>query len=158
MFENEVKIICHESSPVFVQHERKWELRESDGCYGANIRHCNYCGSIHPEDLLKVLSEGAILEQADWKYGWPHKFYVSHIKNPKAGEIVQIGSSSKGGISTPIMGKASEFITLKFYNNHLNDLIDTSEFDIVAEAIRLRTGIKFSIKEGKLYYQTCQWN
>jgi hypothetical protein len=40
-------------------------------------RSCGYCGSIHPEDLLKLLAEGAKLSGSDWKYGYPHKFYMT---------------------------------------------------------------------------------
>lgn len=50
------------------------------------FRTCSYCGSIHPEDLLEALRAGATLSGADWKYGWPHKFYVGGIPNTNAGQ------------------------------------------------------------------------
>lgn len=40
-------------------------------------RGCSYCGSIHPADLaFAIKGEGAVLEEADRKYGWPHKWYL----------------------------------------------------------------------------------
>lgn len=41
---------------------------------GEHFRRCNFCGSIHPEDL--AAEEGWKAQWADMKYGWPHKFYV----------------------------------------------------------------------------------
>ncbi len=43
------------------------------------FRTCSYCGSIHPEDLLDLLSMGDTLSKADEKHGWPHKFYTSEF-------------------------------------------------------------------------------
>src|SRR3990172_5550282 len=48
--------------------------RGYDGPYGQATRTCGYCGSVHPEDLLRELVAGATLGGSDWKYGWPHKF------------------------------------------------------------------------------------
>jgi hypothetical protein len=39
-----------------------------------HFRCCNFCGSIHPEDLAAEPNWTA--QWADRKYGWPHKFYV----------------------------------------------------------------------------------
>jgi hypothetical protein len=41
---------------------------------GEHFRRCSYCGSIHPDDLAAESDWHA--DWADWKYGWPHKFYV----------------------------------------------------------------------------------
>ena len=158
-----LKIVCHDNE-YFAQRfaPHKWEVREPNGTYGANLRHCSYCGSIHPLDLLKVLGEGAQLQGADWKYGWPHKFYVAGIKNPMAGQTVKVGGrhyTNDAGepVDEDIMGKAPETLTVKFYNEHLIDLFGTPEFEQVTEAIRQRTGVQFENKDGKLYYITCQW-
>ena len=44
---------------------------------GRTYPNCSYCGSICPEDLALALGQqGERLEEADRKYGWPHKFYV----------------------------------------------------------------------------------
>lgn len=46
--------------------------------HGEHIaRSCSYCGSMHPADLARMLrEEGTRLDEADRKYGWPHKFYL----------------------------------------------------------------------------------
>lgn len=46
---------------------------------GESFRRCSYCGSVHPQDLLKARNEGkigSVDRSVDWKYGWPHKIYV----------------------------------------------------------------------------------
>jgi len=60
------------------------------------FRSCSYCGSIHPEDLFTALNAGAELNGSDWKYGWPHKFYVDRIPNPHPDREVW-----RGGYSGP---------------------------------------------------------
>lgn len=93
------------------------------------FRHCKYCGSIHPEDLYNLLIEGKVtLGGSDWKYGWPHKFYVY-----EKGNLRLSGA--------------------KFYNNHLStELLDEETFNKVVDTINLHSGITFERKEGKLYY------
>lgn len=158
------KPICHGERPRFAEKTGvNWEVREASGPYGVNLRHCSYCGSLHPEDLLKVLEQGAQLQGADWKYGWPHKFYVDGIPNPRAGEIVEMGGTyytNDAGqqVYEPHMSHAPATLCKKFYNEHLVDLIGTPEFNLVSEAIRKRTGVKFSVRDGKLYYQCGQWD
>jgi hypothetical protein len=71
-----------------------------------------------------MLLEGAKLESADWKYGWPHKFYL-HPKN--------------GGM-------------YKWYNEHLLDLNDI-EFTEFANLLETCSGIRFSRVSGKLLYK-----
>jgi hypothetical protein len=42
-----------------------------------DYRRCSYCGSMHPEDLLRILTaNGEKLEMAAMKFGWPHKFWT----------------------------------------------------------------------------------
>lgn len=49
------KPLCHgEVNPVFKLKPFAWEVREPEGCYGVGARHCNYCGSLHPEDSLSL--------------------------------------------------------------------------------------------------------
>lgn len=139
------------------------------------FRTCSYCGSIHPEDLVKVLAEGATLGGSDWKYGWPHKFYVHGIPNPKAGqeypqyiydtpregekgwERYQDGFSSHDG--KPLMSwrklmhmaKCPPAVHAKWYNDHLLDLTPDT-FAIVAPLLEKHAGIRWQIKDGKLGY------
>jgi hypothetical protein len=53
-------------------------------------RHCSYCGSMDPEF---VATNEAIthIEWADYKYGWPHKFYANVI-NHESHKLYVIGS------------------------------------------------------------------
>lgn len=47
---------------------------------GPHFRACSYCGSINPLDLLELSKKQELFfEQADWKYGWPHKLYIRGI-------------------------------------------------------------------------------
>ena len=96
------EIMCHGSRDEFNYGHPAWEKRDS------GYRHCSYCGSIHPEDLLILLENGARLQGADWKYGYPHKFYVQDT-----------------GIKTAV----------KFYTTHMKDLLGEPEFEQVARAI-----------------------
>lgn len=47
---------------------------------------------MHPADLLAAIQAGARMHGSDWKYGWPHKFYVKDIPNPQAGAMVRTTS------------------------------------------------------------------
>lgn len=94
------------------------------------LRHCNYCGSIHPEDLYNLLVEGkVVLGGSDWKYGYPHKFYIyTRDKDLKL----------SGG---------------KFYSNHLiPELLDDQTFNKIISTINTASGITFERKDEGLFY------
>lgn len=57
---------------------------------GEHFRRCDYCGCIHPDDL--VAEPNWSPEWADRKYGWPHKFYI-HIPD-RSGLLDVVGSSN----------------------------------------------------------------
>lgn len=85
---------------------------------------CSFCGSIHPEELIKLLQkEGITIKFSDLKYGWPHKLYV------------------KG---------AGEWI--KFYTVHLLDMED-EQFAILTELIRNKSGFKFERNDDGLQWE-----
>jgi hypothetical protein len=88
--------LCHSTSSVFKIHDHMvWRPPDLTREPSASpFRTCGYCGSMHPEDLYHALRNGASLHGSDWKYGWPHKFYVENIPNPLAGKHVQVGSRS----------------------------------------------------------------
>lgn len=71
------KSIAHKHGMNFVGQDwwpdglAPWKKR------GDDRRHCEYCGSLHPEDVAAGIRAGATGEWADWKYGWPHKVYFS---------------------------------------------------------------------------------
>lgn len=72
--------------------------RSEGSPYEPTYRTCWFCGSIHPEDLWHLLTDGAPIEvhRADRKYGWPHKFYIEGIPNPIAGDMAEMGFRSMG--------------------------------------------------------------
>lgn len=42
---------------------------------------CSYCGSIGVAAAIQLLkTSGTTYSGADWKYGWPHKFYLNSNK------------------------------------------------------------------------------
>lgn len=139
--------------------------------YGESFRSCSYCGSIHPEDLIKLLEAGATMHGADWKYGWPHKFYVENIPNPHGGKTVKMGSRigpdvtgttpgsewnstcghadcqlrtrEHGYWELPFMEPAPKMMRAKFYNAHLKDCPDEL-FAKLAPLLKRHTGIEWT--------------
>lgn len=61
-----------------------------------HLRHCAYCGSMHPADAAAAIRAGAKGEWADRKYGWPHKAYFEGIPNQHAG-LLEVRSSLYSG-------------------------------------------------------------
>jgi hypothetical protein len=143
--------------------------------YAEPFRSCSYCGSIHPQDLLFQLTGkvGVTMHGADWKYGWPHKFYVEGILNPIAGQIAEIGGASGGDIGentsgavwhntcghadckdrthshgywhVPTMEPAPQFTRAKFYNEHLKDCSDEL-FATLVPLLKQHTGIEWTLE------------
>lgn len=157
------KPLCHgdmENSPFRIRLI-EWEVREADGRSGTDLRHCSYCGSLHPEDLVKVLNTpGVSVTVADWKYGWPHKLYISGIPNPKAGEMIEFVSriyhDGEKSVEEKKQEPAPKTTWAKFYNEHMLDLVGTPKFELVADEIFKRTRIHFKMQEGKLFYNVSQ--
>lgn len=95
---------------------------------------------------------GVKLGGADWKYGWPHKFYVEGIANPIAGRLVCSGRTySREGNSWHEPHPASAHTHAKFYNVHLKDL-SPEAFALLAPVIQQHAGIMFKLttKEGQV--------
>lgn len=172
---------CHGDNPRFTLGPVTWRQPRDrdDSPYAETFRTCSYCGSIHPEDLMAVISQGATLGGSDWKYGWPHKYYVEGIPNPKAGqphksyvscrsppqseidagdwERYQDGFDSRTGEPQHVYRKvysnrpAPATSHAKWYNEHLLDLTPEA-FAVVAPVLLAKAGIQFSIEDGKLKY------
>lgn len=89
---------CHDHDPFAQRFEPPvWRPADERDCF----RTCSFCGSIHPEDLYSAILAGARLGGSDWKYGWPHKFYVEGIPNTNVGKLQrQTSSSIKGAEPT----------------------------------------------------------
>lgn len=66
-----------------------WSWREASR--GEHFRRCSYCGSMHPDDLAAEIP--VMIDWADQKYGWPHKFYV-HVPNRQPDALFVIGSAN----------------------------------------------------------------
>lgn len=115
---------------------------------------CWFCGSIQPQELHRILTtEQAEADFADWKYGWPHKLYVTS-PNPKAGEDCEIGSRYQGAERTPILGTAPATRHQKFYTVHLRDVTDPEAFTAVTELILDCTGVRFMLDDdGRLKWR-----
>lgn len=141
-----------------------WQVRDG-------LRRCSFCGSLHPEDLYSALTNGAKLEASDWKYGWPHKFYVNGIPNPNVGNEVskafgsgplpmteenkahwnRIASTHGGRVEiTESEGRWNAKVYEpdgattwgKWYNVHLMELSQEA-FDLLAPLLNAGTGVKF---------------
>lgn len=134
---------------------------------------------MHPEDLVKAIDAGAKLGGSDWKYGWPHKFYVSGIPDPGAGELRKMGKVNLGADwKTGLPREPTEsdrarypnwkqdehgcwFVDLiepapattrgKWYNTHLQDL-EPATFAVVADILHQRAGIVFEMRAVGLHY------
>lgn len=178
----DVPITCHHVDDVFAPHlrEMSWRAGRNNESYGGvePWRTCSYCGSMHPLDLLGFMLRGEIsnLGDADWKYGWPHKFYLD-VPNPHAGKLASSGSFGGGaGYTleqmqreypgyinwrgsahegwkadvTPTPAPAS--MHGKFYSVHLKDLSE-EEFGALQVALAARSGISFERQGEKLLYR-----
>lgn len=114
---------------------------------------CDYCGSMDPVELADLIKNGkAKMSGSDWKYGWPHKFYVD-VVNPHPDKIVEKSSTWQGGVCIKQeMGPQGPILHMKFYSEHL-DLLDDETFAKVAPIISEACGITWEKKDGKLYYR-----
>lgn len=79
------------------------------------LRSCSYCGSMHPADLAAAIGAGARGHWADFKYGWPHKFYVEDVPNPHAGMLESRMSPSHAVPLCPRTGEACTHGDQSFY-------------------------------------------
>lgn len=118
---------------------------------------CGYCGSMNPVELAELIETGkAIIGGSDWKYGFPHKFYVKVI-NPEPDKLFEIsyeGNYDEDGnyCKRNIQYAKREYIHLKFRSNHLA-LLDNETFDKVAPVISKACGIEWYKKDGEIYYK-----
>ena len=69
-----------------------WDIREQMH-QGLQARHCSFCGSLHPDDFMRLVKEG-------WRVGATDKNYKAYLGSPEPGG---------GSMET------------KFYFQHLSD-------------------------------------
>lgn len=119
------------------------------------FRTCWFCGSINPQDLFELAQINPIrLASTDWKYGWPHKFYVEGIRHPRAGEVAQVGATHYRGVVTPIMGEISDTVSAKLYVEHFMDEgYDDEAFKAFQDLVYRQSGILFAVEAGRLRYR-----
>lgn len=163
----------HAESYPGLRAKGEWQTSWTDGEPARDrFRRCWFCGSVHPEDLLAALRAGATLDGADWKYGWPHKFYVRGIPNELRGQVVKIGSRcgplrdrdgklnvedpteaelARGRYDRPIMGNAPADAVVKFYTEHLVDA-GLALDELRAEILR-QTRIDFVVEDDAIKYR-----
>jgi len=151
---------CHAKARRWGPDPISWREPRVDKEYGVTepFRRCSYCGSIHPEDLIRLLGEGATLNGADWKYGWPHKFYVEGVPNKTTEVVAKVGSNSKAVdgvvVTTPILGKPPRECHVKWYNEHIMDEGYDDEARCALMSVLEASGITFSMKDGELVYRS----
>jgi hypothetical protein len=120
-------ITCHKSAPrlaAFADMPIEWTIKQH-GQSPDPCDHCSYCGSVHFDDIRRIVAEGGKLGGSDWKYGHPHKFYVYSKNNDDM---------------------------YKFYTIHLLDL-PREEFDEFAALLKEQTGIEFAWRDEELMYR-----
>lgn len=127
------------------------------------FKHCGYCGSMDPVELSELIEAGkATMSGSDWKYGWPHKFYVK-IVNPHPDKQVKKCSRSwwdekeQKRKEEVEYGPQGPWLHSKFYSNHLG-LLDDETFAKVAPIISKACGITWEKKDGNLYYSAPHHN
>lgn len=135
-------------------HGQTWRPYGDRPPYRSEVRTCDYCGSLHPEDLYTALHHGAKLRGSDWKYGFPHKFYVDNISNGYAGVETEVGGTYDRGVFTPTRGIGPHAIPAKWYTVHLTDEgYDDESRDELLKLLELCSGISFFFDDGKLMYR-----
>jgi hypothetical protein len=135
-----------------------------DGGYNdrEGFKCCGYCGSMEPIELAKLIEAGKVtMSGSDWKYGWPHKFYVD-VENPHPEKQVIISSCSHkdedGEVKETVeYGSQGAILHMKFYSNHLA-LLDNETFEKVTPIINKACGIEWFKQDGKLMYRAPYFN
>src|SRR5438132_848762 len=92
---------------------------------------------------------GTRFSGSDWKYGWPHKFYID-VPNPEADKEVEIGRESGPGYDRVLMGKKPS-LHYRFYTKILDAVTpeELAEFDLMTRKIR---GIRWMRDEKGIKY------
>lgn len=172
---------CHDQNPhaagfgaTFWRPPRS--RRGLDDPFEATFRTCSYCGSIHPGDLFAAASRHTLtFDMADWKYGWPHKFYVDGMPNPAAGQEQRHytygppeslarhaapgfepepyeDGGRQGWRVVSSVGSAPAGLSAKWYNAHLHDL-EGEALAAVADLIARLGGVRFDLEGERLHYR-----
>jgi hypothetical protein len=119
----------------------------------SGLRHCQWDGSIHPSDFVRLLQEPYTdVEVADWKYGWPHKVYLTTPNpNPEKQRIVSSTYDAGGRPNPTYTWGTYQSLHLKFYTEHLREYELLPEY---ADLIFSSIGIWFQKDEKGLSWAT----
>ena len=124
--------------------------------FRGSLKHCSYCGSIHPSVVASAIRSGATGTWANQKYGWPHKSYFDNVPNPHVGlqesttacshpptqEQLDNGETwlppEDGSRMWSQLSQARPTVYAKFYTVHLLDATPEDR-----ETIEQHLGLKF---------------
>lgn len=133
--------LCHDADATArygIHHTVEWrppDLAREPAATG--LRTCNWCGSVHPEDLWNLVHEriGVRFEPADRKYGWPHKFYVDGVPNVHSGDRVECGGRYFGSRTStrPCIDQLGQHAPYE------SDAREATEEELFAAGWRLKT-------------------
>jgi len=89
---------------------------------------CSFCGSITPADMIALMqTEGTEYSGSDWKYGFPHKFYIEAVIEPI--DHYCIGATYQGDSVSDFQYHTKAREHLKFYTVHMGDATDEQVSD-----------------------------
>ena len=144
-----------------VHEGREWKFRRGAtreaGPEGTDLQHlydtCSYCGSLTVSDFLDALEiKGTKYSGSDWKYGFPHKFYVTI---PCEVYVARTSSEYHSGEWVYVKYGERNTRSHKFYTLHL---LEASEAELErwqGVAVSL-LGIWFGWIDGEISWRACR--
>lgn len=111
---------------------------------------CSYCGSLRPETFIEMIQKpGVHWSGSDWKYGWPHKFYIDIPCEPYWSYVG--GQYGPGDYKRIDYGWRS-VRHHKFYSEHIIDRPDL--FEQWSAVVTPKLGIRwFTDDDGRVMYE-----
>lgn len=87
----------------------QWDIREQMH-KGLRARHCSFCGSLHPDDFMRLIKEGWKVEPTDKSYKaylgssgddrpMQTKFYYQHLSEDQKREFVNLYNEKRMVVS-----------------------------------------------------------
>lgn len=114
---------------------------------------CSYCGSIPISvALASLVKKGTTYSGCDWKYGWPHKFYIDisceAYKSCVGGKSEQ---QADGKMKNVYQFGVREKRHHKFYADHIVDAT-TDELEMWNRIAGPLLGVKYQRVDGKMKF------
>lgn len=111
---------------------------------------CSYCGSITPTDMIALMqTDGTRYSGSDWKYGFPHKFYIEAAIEPI--EHYCIGATYQDGQMSDPLYDTKKHQHLKFYTEHMQDATSEQIEEWNAKVAPL-LGVHFSSEKNGIHW------